>query len=487
MRVARARRTSELFDRPAQDDLLQVRNDVMTVYREIAPGDPRLFPLRYARTVPRRPRPVRRARGRRTGPRPPGAPPCVPAPSGVAAPQVPVLLIPDGPARASVLPYDVLRRSMASRGLDVLMMEHRGVGLSRLDAEGEDLPPEAMTMREVVPDLVAVLDHARVERVALVGTGYGAYIAQALAALHPERVHSLVLDSPLTSAQDEVASQQQVRALYWEGTEPRTSTTASTLRRLARHGVIDARRAGAVVLAVHEHGGPDAVRELVDLLAVGRGSLTWNSVRQVLNQGWLQSTPYVIEHDLTSRILHTELGRGRHADGGPLDPLLLSGDQARAVPPFAGEPLDLHALAPSITAPTLVLSGTGDLIAPPRIARELTARIPGAQLLEIPGAGHSLLDTRSKIVQVAARWSACGALRQLPRHAAELAELPATPTDQALSRGLQLALAAERYSPWRLRLESARVEREQALRERAQADARPHRGRRPAIEREDPA
>src|SRR5699024_8077593 len=89
--------TSELFDRSAQDDLLQLRNDLMTVYREFSAGAPRLFPLRYARTVPRRPRPA--APPRRAG-RPAQARP----PSGIAAPQVPVLILPDGPARASVLP-----------------------------------------------------------------------------------------------------------------------------------------------------------------------------------------------------------------------------------------------------------------------------------------------------------------------------------------------------------------------------------------------
>jgi proline iminopeptidase len=468
--------TSEFFDRAAQDDLLQLRNDLMTVYREFSADDPRLFPLRYARTLPRRPRPSD-ARHRPATARPPAS---------TSAPQVPVLLIPDGPARASVLPYDVLRRSLAARGLDVLMMEHRGVGLSRLDAEGQELPAHIMTLREVVGDLLAVLDHARVERAAVVGSGYGAYLAQLLAILHPQRVHSLVLDSPLTGAGDEALAQQALRATYWEGTEPATSTTASTLRRLAESGTVDVRRAGPVVLAVHEHGGPAAVRDLVDLLAVGRGSLTWTSVRQVLNQAWLQSTPYVIEHDLTARISHTELGSGHHADGGPLDPLLLEAEQARAVPPFAREQLDLHALAPAISAPTLVLAGTQDLVSPPQIARDLTARIPGARLLEVPGARHSMLDTRSRILQVAARWSACGTAHLLPGRAAELADLPASATDLALSRGLQLALAAERLSPWRLRLESARAEREQSLRVKAQADPRQHRGRRSSIDRADP-
>lgn len=475
--VSRPRtRTSELFDRAAQDDLLQLRNDLMTVYREFSVEDPRLFPLRYARTLPRRTRAPGRRR-RTTGARPP---------SGTAAPQVPVLLIPDGPARASVLPYDVLRRSLAGRGLDVLMMEHRGVGLSRLDAEGEELPAHVMTLREVIGDLLAVLDHARVERAAVVGSGYGAYLAQALAILHPGRVHSLVLDSPLTGAGDEAIAQRALRARYWDGTEPATSSTARTLRRLAQEGAVAAERAGPVVLAVHEHGGPAAVRDLVDLLALGRGRLTWTSVRQVLTQAWLQSTPYVIEHDLTARIAHTELGSGHHADGGPLDPLVLEAERAAAVPPFRGEPLDLHALAPAITAPTLVLTGSQDLVSPPCIARGLAERIPSARLLEVPGARHSILDTRSRILQVAARWSACGTAHLLPEHAAELAALPASTTDLALSRGLQLALVAERISPWRLRLASARAEREQTLRAKVRSDPRPHRGRRPSIDRADP-
>src|SRR5699024_10008939 len=160
--------------------------------------------------------------------------------------------------------------------------------------------------------------------------------------------------------------------------------------------------------------------------------------------------------------------------------------QARAVPAFRGEQLDLHELAPAITAPTLVLTGTQDLISPPRIARELAARIPAAQLLEVPGARHSILDTRSRILQVAARWSAGRPAPPLPELAAELAALRGSATDLALWRGLQLALAADGLSPWRRRRESARAGREQTLREKAQTDTRPRRARRTAIDRADP-
>ena len=437
----RSRRT-ELFERSAQDDLLLMRNDLITVYREHSAQDQRLFPLRYARSAPRR--------GARIPPE-------------EAPPQVPALIIPDGPGTASVLPYHLLRSTLGGHGLDVLMMEHRGVGLSRLDARGEDLPLSAMRVTEVVEDLRAVLDHAGVEQVAVLGSGYGAYLALALAARHPQRVHSLVLDSPRTSAEDERISQAALRAAYWDGEDPHTARTAASLRRLIEGEEVDAQRAGPIILAVHEHGGAESVQELVRLLEVGRGHLTWNSVRQVLTQGWLESTPYVVEHDLVAPISHTELGYGASADGEPLDALAITAQRARAVPPFAGEPWDLPVLAESITVPTIILSGTRDMITPAVIAQDLARRMPAAQLLSIPGAGHNLLDARSRIAQVALRWSAAGIGQRLPPLAPQLARLPVSPADRSVSRGLHIALAAERLSPWRLAMESARERRDRAL------------------------
>jgi pimeloyl-ACP methyl ester carboxylesterase len=44
-----------------------------------------------------------------------------------------------------------------------------------------------------------------------------------------------------------------------------------------------------------------------------------------------------------------------------------------------------------IHAPTLVITGTDDVIVPPVNSRITSSRIPGAQLVEIPGAGHGLM------------------------------------------------------------------------------------------------
>jgi pimeloyl-ACP methyl ester carboxylesterase len=49
---------------------------------------------------------------------------------------------------------------------------------------------------------------------------------------------------------------------------------------------------------------------------------------------------------------------------------------------------DSTSTLPQIRCPTLVLVGSDDAITPPSMAREMAAAIPGAELVEIPGAGH---------------------------------------------------------------------------------------------------
>ena len=82
----------------------------------------------------------------------------------------PLVIIPGGPGAASVALYSGLRRRAASEGLDVIMVEHRGVGLSRHDDSGADLPPEALTIDNAVSDVAAVLDDAQVDTAVIYGT-----------------------------------------------------------------------------------------------------------------------------------------------------------------------------------------------------------------------------------------------------------------------------------------------------------------------------
>lgn len=68
----------------------------------------------------------------------------------------------------------------------ILRYDKRGHGLSEATE-----PPYALT--DHVADLAGLLDHLKIERIAMVGLSVGGMIAQGLAALHPERVAALVL------------------------------------------------------------------------------------------------------------------------------------------------------------------------------------------------------------------------------------------------------------------------------------------------------
>lgn len=271
---------------------------------------------------------------------------------------LPVLVVPGGPGVASILPYRTLRTRAAQDGLDVLMVEHRGVGLSRLDVDGAALPPSAVTLAAVVDDLLAVLDHEGIDRVVLLGSGSGSYLAAALVAAHPDRVAGLVLDSPLLGGRDHRAVREQAATLLWEGHCPQI---ARLLHSVVDQGTCPA-EATAVARAAYERGGPRLVQRLLEQHVAGRAPRTWD---------WLATRhavaparhPYLREPDVL-------------AHPGPADPLF---------DPVA-------ALAQADRA-TVILTGDQDLRSPSRGAEELAARIPGAVLAHLPGTGHSALDS----------------------------------------------------------------------------------------------
>ncbi|MCT1557733.1 alpha/beta hydrolase [Helcobacillus massiliensis] len=406
-------------DRASADEWLSSRNDVMTVYRDAVDDDrDHLFPLRYVR-------------------------------AGYESDYPPIMILPGGPGVASVFPYELVRRLGASKGMDILMMEHRGVGMSRSDARGTDLPLDAMRVNAVLEDMLAVLDHARIEKAVLYGTSYGGYLAQRFALAHPDRVHSLVLDSPFTSVADEAAQQHALRSLFWYGENDRTESVARVIRRLVEDGTIPVEESGPVIAAVHQYGGLSSVRDIVDLLVLGRGRLTWTSVYQALAATEaLPSTPFVLERDFVDRIASTELGFGHLADGQPLDPLALTALRAKEYEPFAGEAFDLERERTAITAPTLVITGERDLMIPASRSRLAAEQIPGARFLSVPGLGHSLLDSHAQLALMAAMWTAAGAID--PFLEKDTSSLKRIPVNELIARGITAALLAERHSPVRL-------------------------------------
>ena len=59
--------------------------------------------------------------------------------------------------------------------------------------------------------------------------------------------------------------------------------------------------------------------------------------------------------------------------------------------------------APKVTCPTLVLVGAADVMTPPEAGAALASAIPGAELVELPGAGHGMVfDRPGELLELAA-------------------------------------------------------------------------------------
>ena len=170
----------------------------------------------------------------------------------------PAVVIPGGPGLGSILPYRFLRTIATRGGLDLIMVEHRGVGLSRTDPGGRDLPTSAMRITEVIDDIAAVLDHECVPQAYLVGSSYGSYLASSFGVAHPGRVAGMLLDSALQSADDLDIERSAVRELFWNSTGER----AAAVRQLAETG-IDQRVLLDVVRAAFELGGDELLLPLL--------------------------------------------------------------------------------------------------------------------------------------------------------------------------------------------------------------------------------
>ena len=180
----------------------------------------------------------------------------------------PLVVIPGGPGAASVALYRGLRRHAAARGLDVIMIDHRGVGMSRHDDSGADLPPTALTIEQAVNDIAAVLDDAQVDKAVIYGTSYGTYLAAGIGVRHPDRVHAMVLDSPLLSAHDIDAVRDETRRVLWDGGDPEAADLAPKVRKLVDDGVLTA-AAGQLTAAVYGFAGPAVLTRQLDLLLHG--------------------------------------------------------------------------------------------------------------------------------------------------------------------------------------------------------------------------
>ena len=386
---------------------------VRPILRPVTAGGPEEFDLYYVRT------------GRKT--------------------RHPLVIIPGGPGAASIALYRGLRRRAAAEGLDVIMIEHRGVGMSRHDDAGADLPPEALTIEQVVDDVAAVLDDAQVDSAIIYGTSYGTYIAAGMGVRHPSRVFAMVLDSPLLAGDDIDVVRQTMRSVLWHGRAD-TEELADKVRRLVDEGVMTP-AAAQLAATVYGLGGARLLDRQLDLLLGGR-HLVWTAMGRVGELMVDRKAPYRNETDLVGRIGYRELNYAADPDGLPLDPAVAMRDSAIGeAPRFEAEPFDLVAEMPKFTWPTVVISGGRDLITPPAVAERIARLIPRSVLVRLPSTGHSVLDTKERAALRIAEAAAIGRIDTLPSQEAALDAMPSRPAVRLMVSAMAAATRVEAVLP----------------------------------------
>ena len=335
-----------------------------------------------------------------------------------------------------------LRGSGRSRPLSCRALARERDRVTAVARCAEELGParSSYTTAESAADVEAVRAALAVERLTLYGLGYGAKVALAYAAAHPEHVERLVLDSPEPPEGADPFGRARLAAI------PQALRTGCG-RVCRRFGADDpvaelvqlvrrAERSALYARVVDGHGRPRriAIRpaDLLGLLLDGNGTLFSNLADRVYLPGALHTAVrgdgallgrlVTMRHDRWETAPHDALTLARTCADGPLpwaagtpvaDRAAAIDAALGAIPPAAFAPFGA-ALArrlgsagvcrgwpdapvagpqsPLPAVPTLILAGGLDLRTPPAAAAALAQRIPGTQLLVDPRNAHDVLS-----------------------------------------------------------------------------------------------
>lgn len=233
---------------------------------------------------------------------------------------------------------EALIDDLVRRGFRVITLDNRDIGLSsrtqapipgNMELLRRTMPAGGYTLSDLAADAVGLLDHLGVERAHLAGMSMGGMIVQNIAALHPQRVHSLTSIFSTTGARR--VGQPGLRMMFRlmrrppRGREGYIARFVDDMRFIGGRGYpIDAAQVGSLAAAAWDRNGPD---------------LTRGVARQ-------------------------------------LGAIIASGDRT--------------GLVSSISAPTLVIHGDRDPLVHPSGGKATLRAIRGARLVTIPGMGHDL-------------------------------------------------------------------------------------------------
>jgi pimeloyl-ACP methyl ester carboxylesterase len=380
-----------------------------------------------------------------------------------------VVALAGGPGQAAIPAArdfaEILAPALASR--DLVVFDQRGTGeSSRLRCAAFDrgsgsiaeaarscaaeIGPRRAYFRttESVADIEAIRRESGYERLVLFGVSYGTKVALDYAALHPERVESLVLDSVVPPEGSDVLNGSSLRAVgpalrelcgggRCDGItgDPRGDVAALVRRLEARRiegpvtlpggdGARLALDAGAlfgIVLAgdldpTLRAELPAAVRSALrgDVRPILRLQLRASGLTPIPDAVALQGEGGDSEALLVATRCEESIFPWDRA-AGPAQRAAQARRAVRAIPrarfgafsgrvaldsdvipvcvgwPNAAPPPAAPGAPPAV--PTLIISGGADVRTPPADARAIAARIPTATLLHVPFAGHSVLGS----------------------------------------------------------------------------------------------
>jgi pimeloyl-ACP methyl ester carboxylesterase len=255
----------------------------------------------------------------------------------------------------------------------------------------------------------------------------------------------MILDSPLLSAHDIEAVREETRRLLWDGDTPETADLAAKVRQLVEQDMLSP-EAGQLAAAVYGFAGPAVLRRQLDLLLAGRRGL-WSVLGRGARFLLDRKAPYRHEPDLVGRIGYRELNYAAVPDGKPLDPAVAYRQMAINTAEFEAEPFNLIDEMPKFNWPTVVISGGRDLITPAPVAHRIAKLIPGAVLVNLPTAGHSVIDLREHAALDIIKATYDGTTAGLPARAKKLDSVPGGLAIRLLIWAIAAAAVVEQALP----------------------------------------
>jgi proline iminopeptidase len=217
--------------------------------------------------------------------------------------------------------------------VELLILEPRGTGGSTRPADAA-----AYDFEHYVADLEALRMHLGQERIDLLGFSHGGMVAMAYAAAHPDRVGRLLLVATLAH-RDETLDAEMERGLAEREGEPWYPEARAAL---------DEEEAA-------EFADDEALAE--------------NLARQ-----W--------------PLYFGSYGEREEAFVQTLAGLVPNADALRRFNSDVWPSFDLRPQLARIEAPTLVVAGDRDFVAPPAAARAIAEAVADDELVVVPGAGH---------------------------------------------------------------------------------------------------